>query len=107
MATLTTYRPPVKTGRKPARSIRLMLAVGEQSPGVVRITVGRERADYFLTELPADFGRGFRLEKIGTDDRYAVNLDGDRQSCECPGFCRWQRCKHADGLAALVAAGRL
>jgi hypothetical protein len=103
MATLTPRRPRVK----PARSIRVMLPLGDQSPGVVRITVGKEASDYFLTGLPADFGRGFRVEKIGTDDRYAVNLDGDRPSCECKGFCRWQRCKHADGLAALVAAGRL
>src|SRR5262245_51850048 len=96
-----------KPRTKPSRSIRLLLPIGEQSPGVVRIAVGKEAADYFLTALPADFGRGFTVEKIGGEDRYAVNLDGDRRSCECQGFGRWQRCKHADGLAALVAAGRL
>ena len=63
-----------------------------------------------LTPIPADFGRGFRLEKIGLEangEAYHVNLDGDRRSCECKGFGRWNHCKHADGLAALIAAGRL
>jgi hypothetical protein len=36
-----------------------------------------------------------------------VNLSAERITCECKGWCRCQRCKHADGLAALVAARRL
>ena len=78
--------------------------------GVVRIWIGKEYADYFLTLLPADFGRGFKVEKIGlhaTEPGYAVNIDGDKRSCECKGFLRHGHCKHADGLAALIAAGRL
>jgi hypothetical protein len=76
----------------------------------VRITVGKEQADYFVTELPADFGRGFKVEKMGPDadgNAYHVNLDGASKTCECQGFNRWHRCRHTDGLAALVAAGRL
>lgn len=93
---------------KPARFIRLCVRPFDGNPGVVRITVGKDEADYFLTELPADFGRGFAVEKIGVEgDAYHVNLDGETRTCECKGFCRWHRCKHADGLAALVAAGRL
>ena len=59
-------------------------------PGVVRITVGKEHADYFLTLIPADFGRGFKVEKIGltcSEPAYAVNIDGDTKTCECKGFC--------------------
>src|SRR5262249_25655201 len=106
----TTATAPARQRKpcpKPARSIRLCLTPFEGTPGVVRITVGNQPTDYFLTELPADFGRGFRVEKVGTDDRYAVNLDGERHCCDCKGFARWQRCKHADGLAALLTAGRL
>jgi hypothetical protein len=95
---------------KPERRIRLCMKPEGAAPGVIRISIGKDAHDYFLTELPADFGRGFRLEKIGTDGEpiaYAVNIDGDKRTCECKGFGRWQRCKHVDGLAALLAAGLL
>ena len=102
---------PARAGqRKPERGIRLEVRPEGDCPGIVRITVGGKHADYFLYPLAADFGRGFRLEKvdpIGDGTGYAVNIDGDRRSCDCKGFCRWSHCKHADGLAALVAAGRL
>jgi hypothetical protein len=77
--------------------------------GVIRITVGTEAKHYFLTALPCDFGLGFQLEGFEHEGgpQYAVCLDGDKTSCECPGFLRWHRCKHVEGLRALVAAGRL
>jgi hypothetical protein len=61
-------------------------------------------------DLPADFGRGFLVEKVGIDRdeaKYHVNIDTARRSCECKGFLRHGHCKHADGIAALIAAGRL
>src|SRR5262245_35492853 len=102
MSTATTSAPAGqrKPRPRPARSVSLLVRP-EGSVGVVRITVGDDRADYFLTELAADFGRGFLVEKIGTDSdepaAYHVNLDGGKRSCECKGFCRWGHCKHADG----------
>ncbi len=96
---------------KPARSIRLCVRPTEENVGVVRITVGKESHDYLLTEIPAvAFGRGFKVEKIGfgcDESVYHVNIDGDKRTCECEGFLRWNHCKHSDGLAALIAAGRL
>ena len=95
---------------KPQRFVRLCVRPEGASPGVVRITVGKEHADYFLTLIPADFGRGFKVEKIGLHENeppYHVHLDGENRSCECKGFLRHGHCKHSDGLAALVAAGRL
>ena len=94
---------------KPVRTIRLCVKPTAETAGVLRIRVGKEEADYLLTEIPADFGRGFKVEKIGfdADSIYAVNIDGDKRTCECHGYNRWQHCKHADGLAALIAAGRL
>jgi hypothetical protein len=96
--------------RKPERGIRLEVRPEGYCSGIVRITVGEEHTDYFLYPLVTDFGRGFRLEKVDPiADRtaYAVNIDGDRRTCDCQGFARWSHCKHADGLAALIAAGRL
>jgi hypothetical protein len=106
MSTISTPRPRVK----PARHIRLCVKPDGQSAGVVRIQVGAAEDDYLLTVLPADFGRGFRVEKIGLADEptvYHVHIDGTNKTCECKGHLKWGRCKHADGLAALIAAGRL
>jgi hypothetical protein len=66
--------------------------------------------DYLLAPLAADGGRGFRLEKIGLDfdgSTYHVNLDGSNRSCTCLGGLKHGHCKHGDGLAALIAAGKL
>jgi hypothetical protein len=109
-ATATAPARQRKPRTKPARSIRLCVRPEDNGIGVVRITVGKEHADYFLTLIPADFGRGFKVEKIGFDCResaYAVNIDGDKKTCECKGHARHGHCKHADGIAALIAAGKL
>ena len=58
----------------------------------------------------SSFGRGFQVEKIGfgcDDSVYHVHIDGEKRSCECEGFLRWNHCKHADGLAKLIEMGRL
>ncbi len=94
---------------KPARSIALLIRPSDETAGVVRITLGKVAQDYLLTAVPADFGRGFLLEKVSFDApaAYHVNIDADKRTCECHGYNRWQKCKHSDGLAALIAAGRL
>jgi hypothetical protein len=77
--------------------------------------VGTEGADYFLSEVRADFGRAFLLCKIdlmapADEAEYQVNVGGGHHNthlCTCKGFERWGYCKHSDGLAALVNAGRL
>ncbi len=113
MSTISTPAPDVKPTRqrkprpKPARFIRLCLKPNGLCAGVVKIAVGKEEADYFLLEIAADFGRGFTVEKIGGTEKYAVNIDGDKRTCECKGHTRYGHCKHGDGLAALIAAGRL
>jgi hypothetical protein len=111
MASLSPPAPPVKPPRaKPARTIRLALAPLPSSPGVVSITAGKRTADYFLTRLPSDFGEAYRLDKFppqGAEVYHVLLSDEGTHSCECKGFLRWGRCKHADGLAALKRAGRL
>src|SRR5262249_1840728 len=104
-ATPTAPARQRKPRPRPARSIRLCVRPDAHSAGVVRIRVGREAHDYLLTEFAADFGRGFLLQKIGHGDAYHVHLDSGKRTCECKGHLKWGYCKHADGLAALVAAG--
>ena len=41
------------------------------------------------------------------ESAYAVNIDGEKCSCECKGFASHGHCKHSDGIAALIAAGKL
>jgi hypothetical protein len=109
MATTTTR--PVSRQRKPRpkpqRFIRLCVKPCDGAPGVVRISVGGKSQDYFLCPLAADFGAAYLLEKIGGEEAYHVNLNGEQSSCECKGFLAHGHCKHRDGLAALAAAGRL
>jgi hypothetical protein len=96
-----------KPRTKPQRHIRLCVKPCDGAPGVVRITVDTQSDDYFLTPLATDFGKGFLVEKIGHEESYHVNVNGERSSCECLGFLKHGNCKHRDGLAALVAAGRV
>src|SRR5262249_34063906 len=90
---------------KPARSIRLCVQPHEQGPGVLRITVGGKETDYLLSLIPSDFGKGFRLEKVGAEETYHVNLNVPESSCDCKGYLHHGHCKHVAGLAAVVAAG--
>lgn len=92
---------------KPARSAHLVIRPDGAAPGAVELAVGKTSGAYLITEIPADFGRGFTMEKLTDGTVYHVNLDGERSTCECKGFLRHRHCKHANGLAALIAAGRL
>ena len=89
-ATATAPARQRKAQVKAARSIRLEVRPEDNGLGIVRINVGKEHANYFLTLIPADFGRGFKVEKIGltcNDPLYHVNIDGDTKTCECKASC--------------------
>jgi hypothetical protein len=106
-------RPARGQRAAPARSILFQPCPAGPRLGLVRITVGKGSVDYWLARLPSDFGAAFRLEKFAPAGEepaaYDVLLadEGGVHSCECRGFLRWGRCKHADGLLALRRAGRL
>jgi hypothetical protein len=104
---------PTSTQRqKPERSHVL-----EDREGALVLTItlqqGRQEhtVAYHLTEIPADWGRGFELRKSVPDasesEVYHVNLDGQHSTCDCRGFERWRSCKHLDTLLELVEKGRL
>jgi hypothetical protein len=104
MASLTSRKPHVK----PARFARL-LWLDSSKCWFLRLFIGTAETGYYLFPLAADFGKAFRLEKIGADggETYHVNIDAERSTCECPGFLRWKHCKHLQRLLALQQAGRL
>jgi len=106
MSTVTQTRKPVKTP-----SIRLMLLPSETNPfAVVRIAVNRKATDYRVSALSSDFGQGFAVEKIDPatePETYHVNLNPQGNTYDCKGHARWGHCKHADGIAALLKAGKL
>jgi hypothetical protein len=95
--------------RKPQRFVRLVLAPSATETGVIRLTVGKASQDYLLTPIPSDYGRAFRVVKLGIDAKgdYAVNVDGAKRTCDCLGHLKHGHCKHGDSLAALIAAGKL
>jgi hypothetical protein len=104
-----------KPRSRPARSCKLY----DGSPALLVITEGTKVDDYFVTPIPADFGRAFEVRKCpapGADPaalpRYYVNLGGDdgHDSCECPGHVYHGHrtvCRHVACLKALAAAGKL
>jgi hypothetical protein len=108
MSTSTTSR----RRKQPERRIRLLKPIREGF-GAVQIFIDGEPHNYLLLPLASDFGAAFRLVKqelvpqaegfyeLQDTARYNVCLDGERSSCECPGFLRWGKCKHVSGLAAL------
>jgi hypothetical protein len=107
-STVTAAPRQRKPRPKPERRIRLAVGLNERGQGgVVAITVGKETHEYIADRLASDWGTAFRLSNIDNLKVYEVNLDGDKRTCDCKGFARWNHCKHSDGLAALVKAGKL
>jgi len=105
--------PPRKPRVKPTRRICLRQAPLDWTHGLLTITETRGRktttTDYWIDQLPSDFGTAYRLTKFHDQggEAYDVLLDGQQCTCECLGFTRWHHCKHVEGLQALVAAGQL
>jgi hypothetical protein len=88
------------------RSIRLEYAPDDRGVGVFSITQGDSKHWYTFREIPCEIGgRGFIVHKLGLGDVYCVRVGLPEDcSCECLGFYRHGRCKHIDGLRALLRA---
>jgi hypothetical protein len=105
-----TRSPRPRQRRQHERSVKVLIAPSPGQPDtMIRITQDGEPAHYWVSAQPADWGRGLRLEKPGTEgtDVYDVLLDGTVGSCTCKGHTYGGYCKHVDCVRALQQAGQL
>ena len=86
------------------RVIRLIRRPDSNGVGVFSITHKRRVYFYAFKEIPCEIGgRGFVVHRLGLANVYHVRVGSPRESsCECLGFLAHGRCKHVQGLAALI-----
>jgi hypothetical protein len=89
---------------RPARVIRLVRPPDADGVGIFSITTRKATQFYAFKEIACEIGgRGFAVHRLGLANLYHVRLrTAQDSSCECLGFLRHGRCKHVQGLAALV-----
>lgn len=89
---------------KPPRVIRLIQPPDPSGVGLFAISM-KDRAQYYVfKEIPCEIGgRAFAVHRMGLANVYHVRVGSPTDtSCECMGFLRHGRCKHIQGLAALI-----
>jgi hypothetical protein len=91
----------------PTRHIRLLRAPTPNDVGLLALTANRKTAFYVFKEIPNQIGgRGFVMHRLGLGPVYHVRVGAPAEcSCECLGFYRHGKCKHIQGLLALVGHG--
>jgi hypothetical protein len=123
MSTLPSHDPAVKPTRKPrAKKIRELTVLSTSLPSGDKLVEICERSSptaeghlthFYVREIPADFGRGFRWEKFQHQggEIYHVNIGDESHpaSCECLGHLHHGHrtvCRHVAGSRALIAEGK-
>lgn len=89
--------------KRSPRVIRLASPPDALGVGIFSITEKSTQL-YVFKEIPCEIGgRGFVVHRMGLANAYDVRV-GNRQdcSCECMGFLRHGKCKHIQGLSALI-----
>ncbi|MBM3995533.1 MAG: hypothetical protein FJ303_15465 [Planctomycetes bacterium] len=89
--------------------IRLLRRPKADGVGIFAITKKNRTNFYVFKEVPCDIGgRGFAVHRLGLADLYHVRIGTSSEStCECMGFLSRGRCKHIQGLAALIGHGMI
>lgn len=108
MAPRLIRRPPTNTMPEAfPRCIRLLRAPTEHEAGLLAITTQGKTAFYVVKEIPCAIGgRGFVVHRLGMGEVYHVRVGAPAEcSCECLGYFRHGKCKHVQGLLALVGHG--
>ena len=92
-----------------SRCIRLLRAPTEHDAGLLAITAKGKTSFYVFREIPCAIGgRGFVMHRLGLANVYHVRVGAPNEcSCECLGFFRHGKCKHVQGLLALVGHGMI
>lgn len=90
--------------RRPSRVIRLIRRPGSDGVGVFAITTTGRTQFYVFKEIPCEIGgRAFAVHRMGLADVYDVRIGAPAEcSCECMGYLRHGKCKHIQGLTALI-----
>ncbi len=93
----------------PTRFIRLLRAPTEHDAGLLAVTAKGNTSFYVFREIPCAIGgRGFEMHRLGLGSVYHVRVGKQTDcSCECMGFIRHGKCKHVQGLLALVGHGMI
>ena len=93
----------------PSRFIRLLRAPSDRDAGLLAITAKGKTAFYVFKDIPCAIGgRGFVMHRLGLGTVYHVRVGEPAEcSCECMGFFRHAKCKHVQGLLALVGHGMI
>jgi hypothetical protein len=111
MTTTTATALPRQRKPRPKPERRYHITPEPWGERVLTIVVGKLVRCYYLSAVPSDFGRGFRLEKLGIDggNVYHLHLGHDgTKMCECRGHLRWGTdCKHILTVLDLIADGQL
>ena len=91
------------------RVIRLIHHPVREGVGVFSIADKKSTQYYVFKEIPCEIGgRAFAVHRLGLGSLYHVRVHTSADcSCECLGFLRHGRCKHTQGLAALIGHGLL
>ena len=89
---------------QPPLVIRLIQRPDPSGVGVFAITTKKSTQYYVFKEITSEIGgRGFAVHRLGLGDLYHVRVGEPVEcSCECLGFLRHGRCKHIQGLSALL-----
>ena len=102
MNSLPSTRRPVN------RSVRILARPdADGRHAVLAITVQGKTTEYLVDRVVSDWGRCYAVANLTNGNHYSVMLEEDGRTCDCKGFCRWGHCRHADGILALVKAGRI
>ena len=91
------------------RVIRLVRSPDSDGVGVLAVASKKDTQFYVFKEIGCAIGgRGFTIHRLGLGEVYHVRVGTPAEStCECLGFLRHGRCKHLQGLSALVGHGLL
>jgi hypothetical protein len=78
---------------------------------VLYVLQGKEHFRYTVRPIPCEIGgRAFQVCKQWggrTEATYYVRLSAEGDTCDCPGGCYVEHCKHTSALAHFVASGEL
>ena len=104
----TGPRVPAAKPRSP-RVIRLVRSPDAHGVGVFAIEQKGRTQFYVFKEISCEIGgRAFAVHRIGLANVYDVRIGSAAEcSCECLGFLRHGKCKHIQGLSALIGHGVL